>query len=215
MKQAIKIPFGFIIVLLLSNLAAATSHENASSAVAPPCTVGLQHTFEYKSNRKFTRTVSKQVGELCVVGNSSFDKQWVLVKLIAADGREITSPDIQFPRIGKEWLSFPLVVGKEWQYAMRTRPQISANVKSYIDWYKVVSTDRITVRAGTFDTYKIKWEQRQGSGLGVRYFWYSPDAEYYVKHQYARDESTPSDFWVDIEDYELVSIRRPGIKAKQ
>jgi hypothetical protein len=51
--------------------------------------------------------------------------------------------------------------------------------------------------------------------ISLRYFWYSPDAEYYVKHQYARDESTPSDFWVDIEDYELVSIRRPGIKAKQ
>ncbi len=73
MKQAIKIPFGFILVLLLSNLAAATSHENASSAVAPPCTVALQHTFAYRSNRTFTRTV-KQVGELCVVGNSYFDK---------------------------------------------------------------------------------------------------------------------------------------------
>ena len=90
MKQAIKISFGFIIVLLLSNLAAATSHDSASSAVAPPCTVGLQHTFTYKNNRTFTRTVSKQVGELCVVGNSYFDKQWVLVKLIAPDGREIT-----------------------------------------------------------------------------------------------------------------------------
>ena len=214
MKQAIKIPFGFILVLLLSNLAAATSHENASSAVAPPCTVGLQHTFAYRSNRTFTRTV-KQVGELCVVGNSYFDKDWVLVKLIAPDGREITSPDLQFPQIGKEWLSFPLVVGKEWQHSVRTLQQITRAVRSYVDWYKVVSTDRITVRAGTFETYKIKYEQRTGQGVGVRYFWYSPDAEYYVKHQYAGDESTPSDFWVNVEDYELLSIRRPGSKTKQ
>lgn len=79
----------------------------------------------------------------------------------------------------------------------------------------MVSTERITVQAGTFETYKIKWEQQQGQGVGVRYFWYSPNVEYYVKHQTAPDESRPTDFWTDIGDYELISILRPGNNTKQ
>lgn len=114
MTQAVKTSLGFIFVLFLNTLSdAASTPDNAQSAVAPPCTVGLQHTFAYKNNRTFTRTVTKQLGELCVVGNFYYDKDWMLVKQIAPDGREITSPDVQFPYIGEKWLPFPLFVGKE------------------------------------------------------------------------------------------------------
>src|ERR1043166_1272989 len=54
--------------------------------------------FEYRTGRRFTRKVTKQDGGVCVVNREYYDKDWVLVKAIAPDGREVTTADTQYPR---------------------------------------------------------------------------------------------------------------------
>ena len=74
----------------------------------------------------------------------------------------------------------------------------------------MLAYERVQVKAGRFLAFKIKNEQRYSAqSRGVRYFWYAPEVEYYVKLQYAPSESIPADWWNNSRDYELIYISRP------
>ena len=179
-------------------------------ASAPPCSVGLQHVFQYEDGTRFTRRIGRRDGELCVIGQSYYDKDWTLVKQIGRDGQVITSSRPDYALVGEKWLSFPLAVGKEWQVNYRARYAHGAGVGNFRNYFNVLSYEKINTPAGIFASFKIRQEQRHGSAdWGIRYFWYAPETEYYVKHEYARQESSRTDYWVNVRNYELVSIARP------
>ena len=178
-------------------------------ALAPPCTIGLRHQFQYEDGTQFSRQVSRRDGELCVIDRNYYNKDWVLVKQIATDGREITASQPDYPLVGEKWLAFPISVGKEWEINYRARYPRRAGVGYYHNFFKVVSYEKVGVKAGAFVAFKIRQEQRQLNNWGVRYFWYVPEVEYYVKHQVARNESKTPSYWLDQQDYELTSISRP------
>jgi hypothetical protein len=82
--------------------------------------------------------------------------------------------------IGKLW---PLRVGKrQWFVARRLAPE-----QYYMSWYEIYTVtgrERITVPAGTFDTYVITWEEkgRFENGFEAKStFWYAPEVGYFVK----------------------------------
>ena len=177
---------------------------------APPCTAGLRHEFQYEDGGRFTRRIVKREGELCVLGTLVYDKDWVLVKQVTSAGEEITSARPDYPLVGSKWLDFPLSVGKEWQLNYRSRFGTRAGVGYFQNFFSVISYENLTTRAGVFAAFKIKQEQRHGSGSwGIRYFWYAPESEYYVKHEYARSESSDPNYWLGGRNYELVSMTRP------
>src|SRR5262245_41783097 len=184
--------------------------ETTQTALAPPCSVGLQHVFQYDDGTRFNRRVSRRDGDLCVIGQSYYDKDWTLVKQIGRNGQEITSTQPEYPLVGEKWLPFPLAVGKEWQINYRARFSTRAGVGFFSNYFKVLSFEKVKTPAGNFATLKIRQEQRHGSGTsGVRYLWYAPEVEYYVKQEYARHESNPENYWLNVHNYELVSVARP------
>jgi hypothetical protein len=73
---------------------------------------------------------------------------------------------------------WPLSVGKETSYIL------SHNGSSWQETMKVVRTERVTVPAGTFDTYVV---ERHSLGTGSNYFdgtrtyWYAPSVGFMVK----------------------------------
>jgi hypothetical protein len=180
------------------------------TAVAPPCSVGLRHVFQYQEGDQWTRRINRREGELCVIGRSYFNKDWTLVKQISEDGKEeITASRPDYPRVGEKWLPFPLAVGKEWRVNYRARVGAAAGVGSYANYFNVVSFERIDTRAGVFAAFKIRQEQRRGANAwGVRYYWYAPDVEYYVKRQNVPHESSRATWWVNVRNYELVQFVR-------
>ncbi len=83
-------------------------------------------------------------------------------------------------------LSFPLEVGKKWKSAGKiTVKTPSATGEQQFD-VSVDSYEKITVRAGTFDAYKITSQGyitfRQGRQVN-RTYWYAPEARAIVKFQ--------------------------------
>ena len=184
--------------------------EKNPIASAPPCSVGLQHVFQYDDGTRFNRRIGRRDGGLCVIGQSYYDKDWTLVKQIGRNGQEITSAQPEYPLVGEKWLPFPLTVGKEWQINYRARFSARAGVGYFSNYFKVLSFEKVKTLAGTFAALKIRQEQRHGSGTsGVRYLWYASEVEYYVKQEYSRHESNSEDYWLNVRNYELVSVIRP------
>lgn len=84
------------------------------------------------------------------------------------------------------WLSFPMMVGKSWHFhdLKRTR----AGTADIDEAVKVVSFERVQVRAGTFDAYKIEIHgvstRHLGGGSAVQVhstYWYAPSVKAIVK----------------------------------
>lgn len=173
-------------------------------APAPPCVVGLRLRFQYVDGGNFTRAITSRQGDMCVIGSTSrsyYDKDWVLVKQVDRDGNEITSWRPLNPLVGQKWLDFPLSVGKTWE------TRFTSTGGSYINYFTVLSYEEVTVPAGTFKAFKIQEHQMAARGsYGVRYFWYAPEVGYYVKRQWAPDESSSPYYWQSVRDYELVSV---------
>ena len=91
---------------------------------------------------------------------------------------------------GKKLYDFPLNVGKEWSGKsnvtlcyLNSDGEITHYAWDYLDWVrKVVSTETITVPAGTFDTYVVE-EVDHWNSIAYR-LWFSADAKNYVKMEH-------------------------------
>jgi hypothetical protein len=197
--------------------------QKLTEAISPPCTVGLRHQFQYTDGDRFTRTVSKREGEVCVVGRFYFDKDWKLIKEFDRDGNELTVKNMESnyrvldnrgradqPLLGEKWMPFPLSVGKHWESNYRSLVRRARSFSNFDSHFTVMDYEKVTVSAGSFMAFKIRQETRSGSAdRGVRHFWYAPEVEYYVKVQHAHEESRPPNYWPNARDYELISVSRP------
>lgn len=108
-------------------------------------------------------------------------------------------------------VSFPLVVGRTWS-CKTTTPNQRGNLVENSFEYKVVGTEKIAIKAGTFDTFKIVGEGRWkdlSSGLSDRStitVWFAPEARGIAK--YARENWPKNQFNPQVRT-ELVSHTRP------
>ncbi|UCC57911.1 MAG: hypothetical protein JSW14_05985, partial [Candidatus Bathyarchaeum sp.] len=92
---------------------------------------------------------------------------------------------------GMKLYDFPLTVGKEWaDRSYRTIEQTiweagneeKGTATDYVDWSrKVVSTETVTVPAGTFETYAVEGFGGDALVGGWQRFYFNPDAKNYVK----------------------------------
>jgi len=103
--------------------------------------------------------------------------------------------------------NFPLFEGKQWGEDKSSglplynpdAPQIEF---LYAETYQVTGWEDVEVPAGKFRAIKIKYMQRNITGLsgGNAYFWYVPEVKYFVKYQI--DKNT----WKTGYDMELISF---------
>ncbi|WP_321781595.1 hypothetical protein [Paraburkholderia sp. J94] len=90
------------------------------------------------------------------------------------------------PSIG--WLSFPMRVGKSWSFHDLKRTHSA--IADIAEDVKVVAFERVLVRAGAFDAYKIVirgvYAKHLGGGLAVQIhstYWYAPSVKAIVKFE--------------------------------
>jgi flagellar biosynthesis GTPase FlhF len=181
--------------------------------LAPSCRVGANWTFRYDDGGRFVRRITGHNGDVCNVGKSFFDKEWLLLKQLGPNNEEITAPTLDQPLIGKQWMPFPISVGSEWRVEFRTKPTGSRNVSFYTDTFDVVGFEKVEVPAGSFMAFKIKVDRRTQGIWSIRYLWYAPQVEYYVKFRIAPEESHPA-YETTFKNYQLVSYNLGGSKAK-
>ncbi len=122
----------------------------------------------------------------------------------------------------KNLLNFPFSPGKEWKHAYSAKPILT---KGYItsrgiptlDYYeniRIIGWEDIGVKAGKFRALKIEFisghkEFMMGQFPGPAYedkgyYWYSPDAKYFVKRQY---DKASIDGRKELFNWELTSIQ--------
>lgn len=180
---------------------------------APSCRVGASWTFRYDDGARFVRRITGRNGDVCSVGKSFFDKEWVLLKQLGPNNEEITAPTLDQPLIGKKWMPFPISVGAEWRVEFRTKPTGFRNVSFYTDTFDVVSFEKVEVPAGSFMAFKIKVDRRTQGIWSIRYLWYAPQVEYYVKFRTAPEESHRA-YETTFKNYQLVSFSAANAKTK-
>jgi len=180
---------------------------------APSCRVGASWTLRYDDGGRFVRRITGRNGDVCSVGKSFYDKEWVLIKQLGPNNEEITAPTLEQPLIGKKWMPFPISVGSEWRVEFRTKPAGLRNVSFYTDTFDVVGFEKIEVPAGSFMAFKIKVDRRTQGIWSIRYLWYAPQVEYYVKFRTAPEESHQA-YETTFKNYQLASFSRANAKTK-
>jgi hypothetical protein len=106
---------------------------------------------------------------------------------LTSDLNIIESPTRKFS--DRRNLSFPLEIGKSWTYTNQVEFKDLGGTTRMDAGVTVTAYQKITVRAGQFDAFKIeakgKWGQEGAAGLAATEFtetsWYSPSARAIVK----------------------------------
>jgi len=98
---------------------------------------------------------------------------------LTPDLNNIESP--QYRTSDARALSFPLQVGKQWKatndFVDHTNNDVSGTEKLTVT---VVGYERVRVRAGEFDAFKLKWEStwldktNNNEGTNISTYWYAP-----------------------------------------
>ncbi|MEJ8835042.1 hypothetical protein [Ramlibacter sp. AN1133] len=127
--------------------------------------------------------------------------RWVSV--VDTGGKPVLSYD---PPIG--W-QFPLKVGKTWSQHERMTLHASSKVVEFDFACKVEAFEKVTVRAGTFDAFRIHCKTPGTDDI----YWISPRVGPFVKTQLRRDAN--SMFGAGTQEQELVSApaARPNTAA--
>jgi hypothetical protein len=117
----------------------------------------------------------------------------------------------------KRIFSFPYTIGKQWKDAYCAAPLVGqAKGQISLDYYekfKVLGWEEISVKAGKFRTLKIEairghepMPQRWVPGMEYKgFYWYSPEAKYFVKCQY--DPASVKEFQGEVVNWELTSFQ--------
>jgi hypothetical protein len=121
------------------------------------------------------------------------------VSILGPEGRPVLSYD---PPIG--WV-FPLQVGKTWTERERMTVHASGQTLEFDFNCKVEGFEKVTVRAGSFDTFRIHCTTSIGTD---DMYWVSPGMGSFVKSHLRRDASSP--FGAGTQEQELVS--RPAVR---
>jgi hypothetical protein len=130
--------------------------------------------------------------DLVIVKNSSdgslagIDKKSLEEKVyVMSKGRKTKEAEM-----GDFSFAFPLEVGKKWSKMVTATPTRTHIPGNFLNEYRVVAYEDVTVPAGTFMAYKIEFNQTHLSGIysttGKKkaYIWYSPEIKREVKVVY-------------------------------
>ena len=83
------------------------------------------------------------------------DKNYTTVKVIDANGNPTEEPT------GLKLLDFPLQVGKKWKQTITLRTISSGILSEYSNTFEILAYEEITVKAGSFKAFRIRWYQSQ------------------------------------------------------
>lgn len=136
-------------------------------------------------------TMKNSLGGTLVLRPS--DGKWL--GMLGPDGKPAVSFD---PPIGWE---YPLSVGKSWTTRHRMTQLATGNKMEYDFACKVLDFEKVTVRAGTFDAFRINCKTSTGSDDT---FWTSPGVGPFIKTRLERTASSPQG--AGTQEAELVSL---------
>lgn len=117
---------------------------------------------------------------------------WVAV--VGRDGKAVMSWD---PPLGFE---YPMVVGRSWVTPYRMTLGATGKTIAYELACKTESYEKVTVKAGTFDTFKVVCTTNIGN---EEIYWTQPDLGVFIKTQLRRTDKSP--FGPGTQEAELVS----------
>jgi hypothetical protein len=128
---------------------------------------------------------------------------WVVLKTYTQEVSNVRYYTTYYP--GWKLYDFPLIIGKEWGEKshgtlsyLDEEGEINGTWYSHEDWVRnVISTETITVPAGTFDTYVVE-EYKMGN---CKRFWFSEDVKNYVKMEWGDIDGVQ--FTIVLTSYEL------------
>ena len=132
------------------------------------------------------------VGSQGVTTMARTDGRWIA--MVGRDGKAITSWD---PPLGFE---YPMTVGKSWVSPFRMTLGASGKTIAYDLACKIESHEKVTVKAGTFEAFKIVCNTNIGN---EEIYWANPDVGVFIKTQLRRTEKSP--FGPGTQEAELVS----------
>ena len=121
------------------------------------------------------------------------------ITMLGPEGRPVVSFD---PPIG--WV-FPLTVGKTWSQHQRMVLHASGKTVEFDFTCKVEDFQKVTVRAGSFDAFRIHCTSTAGADEA---YWVSPGVGSFVRTQLRRDAGNP--LGAGTQEQELVS--RPALR---
>jgi hypothetical protein len=117
-------------------------------------------------------------------------------RINAVEGDKRKKYTMGFRRI----LEFPFSTGKQWKGAYSGPVLIGRGAQEqmaldYSEIFKIVGWEDVQVQAGKFKVLKLEYKAIASSPLGWgpkdlqfnHYYWYSPDAKYFVKCEYDKD----------------------------
>ncbi len=141
--------------------------------------VGEKSEWVQKDNR--TKSVEQKLINTVVSSNG-------LLKMSnGSSERDILINYTGDPKATKQWRVWPLEIGKKWAYAIDWVN--SSGSPGYTNQNaEVLAYEEVTVPAGKFMAFKIKyegwWRMKWGSGGGRQddVYWYAPDSKADVKH---------------------------------
>ena len=161
--------------------------------------------FMYDDKREWQYTVESTDGNFYVVedrygmNKPCFDKKTLaLVSYIKSDGSKLkpSNPSIFY-------CEFPLYVGKKWKKSYTTIPDRGQLAVNYLNEYRIMSYEDISVPAGTFKAFKVEMNQTNyAGGSGKAYIWYSPGARFVVKVSFEK-----INYWTYSQGFQLISFQ--------
>jgi hypothetical protein len=193
--------FVWLVVLLPTMLSAQEKIE------APVWNVGDKWVFTQGNievvgadQNSYTLNFSK---DTCVIENKRlekmvFDKSSLnKIYILKEEKRE------KFTMGHRRILNFPLTLGMEWKDTFSTASLAGpgkGQIRDYVETFKVLGWENVLVPAGNFKALKLEYYQESSSGRsGKAFYWYAPEAKYFVKCQY------DTVYWTGVADWELVS----------
>jgi hypothetical protein len=172
---------------------------------APIWNVGDYWRYRYSDMKEWQYTVERIEEDSYVVDDyygsykNCFDRK--TLRLLAhidhkGDKKAVYSP---------WYIDFPIYVGKKWKKMFTSPPSRGSSVDiNYLNEYKVISHEDVTVPAGTFKAIKIELKQTNYGGkfaFGKAYYWYSPEIKYIIRIEY---EDIP--YWIGSRNSALIKF---------
>lgn len=196
MKVASRLASALVIVRFLAVGSMALLMFGTASAQTPPVKAEapvLKVGDRWKLETKDRRTGVKEADwALAVVAVSATQ-----IEMSENDGKLLMTPElnvIDSPRVSisgeSKTLSFPLEVGKKWDYKYSFKSKVGGNSGRWQVEANVVAYEKVKVAAGEFDAFKIQakgyWnnETTGRNGRLQQISWYSPAARAIVKTEY-------------------------------
>jgi len=212
-------PIGFVLGFALAAPAFSQAPARAEQPDVQPGDAWVyEHTtFPGESKRQFTVRVREVTPDTIVTGQpangSVFSRDWALRETKRAGEATFRAEP------GRALLQFPMDVGKRWDG--NNTATLPNGQQRWQGQASVEKVEKVTVPAGTFDAYVIRYEGYYNTVDGranVRWLesiWYVPEARRWVKRDWTwRTQRPHYGTYTERQTEELVSMSRKTPEAK-